>query len=367
MQQPVQSVRALLYDLTTRLGLQGTTTIIASESDPRDAAMFPETTTADVIIGLYYELAGVRGRRGCEVVKMRGCASLPGRHGLSLDEAGAVVYPRLEARVADSPRRGPRSALGDGAPNRAASLPPGAEMPRATFGLPELDALLGGGLTLGASTLLTGSIGVGKTLLGLNLALEGVRRREPTLFLGFRETPDKLLQKADAFEIGADVVAHHLIAALDRTRARRLVIDSIAELEHAVVESSGADRVPNYMSALLAALRSRGVTLLALREAPKAVTQYLEISSDALSVVAENVLHLQVVTFRSEVRRVLTVVKMRFSAFDPTLREFRIAPPESFRVVGPAETGADVLLEIARQYGFTTSPGSGAPVTGSAG
>lgn len=41
VQQSVQSVRALLYDLSTRLGLQGTTTIVASESDPRDRRCFP--------------------------------------------------------------------------------------------------------------------------------------------------------------------------------------------------------------------------------------------------------------------------------------------------------------------------------------
>lgn len=351
--------------------------------------MFPETTTADVIIGLYSELIGVRERRGFEIVKMRGRAPLPGRHGLTLDETGANVYPRLEARVASPRRRGPSAALGDGATDDVPDPAPASEAGRAAFGLPELDALVGGGLSPRTSTLLTGSIGVGKTLLGLNFALEGVRRDEPTLFLGFRETADQLLRKADAFAIGArlraalargggltlqrwepveldaDVVAHHLIVALDRSRARRLIVDSVAELERAVVESSGAERVPNYMAVLLAALRARGVTLLALREAPKAVSAHVEVSADSLSVLAENVLHLQEVTFRNEVRRVLTVVKMRFSSFDPTLREFRIAPPDSFKVVEPAETGADALLGIAQHHGFTAGVRRGASDTAS--
>lgn len=53
-----------------------------------------------------------------------------------------------------------------------------------------------------SSTLLTGSPGTGKTLLGLRFALAGVSRGEPALFLSFRETGEQLLQKAAAFGMG---------------------------------------------------------------------------------------------------------------------------------------------------------------------
>jgi circadian clock protein KaiC len=244
---------------------------------------------------------------------------------------------------------------------------------RATFGLKELDGLLGGGLTRQTSTLLAGSLGTGKTLLGLQFALAGVSIEEPALFLGFRETSEQLIQKADTFglgerlrmavsssggltfqrwepiEVDPDHVATELLAALDRTGARRVVIDSIAELERAVGESSGAARVSNYLAALLAALRTRGVTLLAIKETSKVVTTQLDFSAESLAILAENVLLLQQMAYRGQLHRVLSVLKMRFSSHDYSLREVLIDPPEGIRVLTPDESGLEVLVGLTKQ------------------
>jgi circadian clock protein KaiC len=134
---------------------------------------------------------------------------------------------------------------------------------RASFGLPELDALLDGGLVRDTSTLLAGSVGVGKTAMALHFALAGARAGEPTIYLSFRETIAQLLLRADAFALGPelrraaadggtltflrfapieldpDIMADQLLAVLDRTAARRLVIDSILELERASSRRTG--------------------------------------------------------------------------------------------------------------------------------
>jgi circadian clock protein KaiC len=73
-----------------------------------------------------------------------------------------------------------------------------------------------------------------------------------------------------------DHVATDLLAALEREGVRRVVIDSIAELERAVGESSGSARVSNYLAALLAALRTREVTLLALTEQQAGASEGVE-------------------------------------------------------------------------------------------
>lgn len=116
-----------------------------------------------------------------------------------------------------------------------------------------------------------------------------------------------------------------------------MVIDSIAELERAVGESSGSARVSNYLAALLAALRTRGVTLLAVKETPKVVTTQLDFSADALAILAENVLLVQQLASRGHLHRVLSVLKMRFSTHDHTLREMLIAPPQGIRMLTPGE------------------------------
>lgn len=146
-----------------------------------------------------------------------------------------------------------------------------------------------------------------------------------------------------------DQVATDLLVALEQTGVRRVVIDSIAELERAVGECSGPARVANYLAAVLAVLRSYRVTLLAIKETSKVVTEQLDFSADTLAVLAENVLLLQQVAYRGRLHRVLSVLKMRFSSHDYTLREFLIAAPQGIRVLTPEESGRELLVGLTEQ------------------
>ena len=93
-----QIIRQMLYDWGTSLGLQGITILVTTEGTPRDPATFPEMTTSDVLIGLYFRLRGVRTLRAVEVIKARGSAPLLGQHGLALSDEGIHIFPRLKFR-----------------------------------------------------------------------------------------------------------------------------------------------------------------------------------------------------------------------------------------------------------------------------
>jgi circadian clock protein KaiC len=173
--------RQFLYDIGGRLSTLGATVLVTSEADVRDAALYSEATTADVIIGLAFRLVGVRQRRGLEIAKVRGLAPLPGLHGFALDKTGVTIYPRLEAQVAATAE----SETGGNDALQAVVVQGTRDPSRVGFDLPELDAMLRGGLTRGTRALLVGRIGTGKSLLGLNFALAGVRRDEPTLLVSF--------------------------------------------------------------------------------------------------------------------------------------------------------------------------------------
>ncbi len=355
-----QAARKFLYDVGTTLSILGATTIITSEADPRDPAFFPEATTADVIIGLHFDLLGIRQRRRVEVIKMRGSAPLPGLHGLAISDEGVVVYPRLESRVtlaSQTPLPEPIDLEADESTVSELADTPESRVP---FDLPALDAILSGGLTRATNTLVIGSLGTGKTLLGLHFALAGARRGEPALFLGFRESYRQLLLKTNPFTLGqefratlapgggltllrwppvelnADILATELLAALDRTGAKRLVVDSITELERAAIESGDPRRVENYMAALVEALHRRGVTALFIREVPYEIGWPPDFSSEPTSILAENMLLLRQIEQRGHLYRLVSVQKMRFSAYDSTLwREVKIEVPACIRVLEP--------------------------------
>jgi circadian clock protein KaiC len=378
-----QQARQFLYDVGTTLSVLGATTIITSEADPRDPVFFPEATTGDVILGLRFDLSGVRQWRGIEVIKMRGSAPLDGLHGMALTDEGVVIYPRLETRVAATTAgsRAGELAYGDLSPEALGQVATFEE--RASFGIAELDELLGGGLTRGTSTLVVGSLGTGKTLLSLHFALAGALAGEPTLFLSFRENLALLLLKTLPFELGeqlrralspggnlallrwapvelnADIVAHQVMAQIEAMGARRLVVDSAAELERAVAEADDPHRVDNYLAALVEAMRQRDVTALFTKEIPQTSAPELDFAHNALSVMAENVLLLRQIERHERLIRLLSVIKMRFSSHDTsTVREFVIRAPDSIRFAGlPAE-----LAETLTERG--TAPAEGSPVEG---
>lgn len=358
----LQVSRQMLYDLATGLSLYGITTLVTTEADPRDSIISPEMTTGDMLIGLYFRLQGVRALRSLEVLKARGQAPLLGQHGLMLSDEGIHIFPRLESRL-----RLPASE------KRQAAIPHSALPRRASFGLPALDTALGGGLTRQTSTLLVGSLGTGKTLLALQFALAGVSSGEPAVILSFRQTTEQLLEKADSFvfanqlraalvpgggitiqhwgpiELDPDWIVTLLLEALEQTRACRLVIDSIAELVRAVQETSGRERVHNFLAALLAALRLRHVTLLCIKETSKQTATNLDFSEDELSILAENVVLVQQLACGNQLRRVLSILKMGFSDHDYSLQELQITSPEGIRVLTPRESEAQDLTAVQQK------------------
>lgn len=373
----LQAAREFLYSLGTTLNALGTTTIITSEIDPRDPTFYPEFTTADVIIGLSYQLKGVRQFRGIEIIKSRAAEPIPGLHALTLGNDGVHIYPQLEERTAFESLGGDAQTQGATPPiSRNAAAAPRR---RVNFGIPEFDAMLRGGVAERTSTLLAGSLGTGKTLLSIYFSLSGVRAGEPVVFLGFRETSDQLLQAAEAFDIGpelelamqpsggltfletppiklnADILADRLLNEIDRVGAKRVIIDSVAEIEQSILRGLDPGRLDGYLAALLNALRSRGVTALFIKETDKALTASLELSSDALSVLAENVILLQQLPYDGALHRLLSVVKMRFSDHDASLREFRITSPEGMLVLSPSDRATEPSTRDRRNKSSTST------------
>ncbi len=145
-----------LHDLNVYARMAGCTSLLLTQTDRLGG--HPEYTLVDGVIELALSWVGTRTVRELRVVKLRGAAFLEGPHAYFLDDQGVTVLPRTEARYALPPAGG----LDDGT--------------RRPFGIAALDAMLGGGVVAGTSTMLLGTPGAGKTLLGLTYLAAGARR-----------------------------------------------------------------------------------------------------------------------------------------------------------------------------------------------
>ena len=165
----------------------------------------------------------------------------------------------------------------------------GPDLEKAPTGIPGLDQITGGGLPRGRVTLVAGSAGAGKTLLGLNFLVAGARQYgEPGVLMTFEESEAKValnvrslgfdldeLQRTGllavlAFRVDpSEIVAvgefdfEPLFAVLDdairRVGAKRVVLDTIEVMFGAF----GDDViVRSELSRLVRWLDERGVTVI---------------------------------------------------------------------------------------------------------
>lgn len=315
-----QEMRRIVTAMAGLLAAYEVTTFLLGEYCIDDVDRYPEFAVVDGIVQLARQPLTTRDERYFRVLKLRGSAYQEGQHAFRITRGGLELFPRLVS------------------PKAPKSYEPVLE--RIPTGVSGLDALLGGGLWRGSSTLAIGPTGSGKTILALQFALEGVRRGEGSLYVHFQENPSQLRRTIDslgmnareaeerglkllywsAVELQIDSIIVGIFEQVRRGHVRRLVVDAVGDLATA---ANDAQRLHDYLYALVQYLAVHGVTGLMTFESAGDTGAGLGEAGLRFSYLADNVVALGL-RGEERLRRTVRLVKARNSAHDLDIREFEI-------------------------------------------
>jgi circadian clock protein KaiC len=315
------ALRKVLYDLAGKVAHSEAVVLFLGEYAPEEIEGSPEFSLADGIVQFAYEAREPIDRRWLRVRKLRGAHHLAGKHSFEIGKAGITVYPRLET-VAIAP--GDEPATGG----------------RISSGIAKLDELMGGGPQGRDATAILGPSGSGKTIACLHFVVRGLEQGERCLYVSFQETPSQLREKAASFgwnlagacesgrlaiyhvppgELDLDTIGAAVRAELADGTLRRVAIDSLGELVFASRETA---RFPAFARTLTGSIRAGGASSLITSE-----TTTLGPTAEPLahlSFLFHNVILVRYIEIESEIRRAISVLKMRDSDHAKGVWEFEV-------------------------------------------
>jgi len=118
-----------------------------------------------------------------------------------------------------------------------------------------------------------------------------------------------------------DAVVDRLLRAITDHGVTRLCFDGLHGFRH---HAEYPERTRAVFSALAAELMRRGITAVYTLETSHLVGATIEVPIDGVSALAENIIVLRHVQHRTQLYRLLSILKLRDSGYDPSVREFKI-------------------------------------------
>ena len=315
------TVRTELFRIASGLKALGVTAIMTAErtEDYGPIARFGvEEFIADNVMILRNVLEGETRRRTIEILKFRGCDHQKGEYPFTIVPDGGIIVIPLSAM----------------------QLSMKSSAVRISSGNPQLDEMCGGGLFRDSVTLVSGATGTGKTLTVTQFLQGGANAGERCLLLAFEESRDQLVRNATGWGFDFDqmerdgmlrVVCDYpdvfgledwlvtIQAAIRDFKPRRVALDSLSALEH--VGTAKAFR--EFVIGLTSFIKHQEITGL-FTSTTASLMGGDSITETHISTLTDSIVLLRYVEMFGEMKRGLTVLKMRGSAHDKAIREFTI-------------------------------------------
>jgi circadian clock protein KaiC len=283
-------------------------------------------------------------RRRMRVLKYRGRRYRGGYHDFVIDTGGIRVFPRLVSAEHRS--------------NFKRETVPIDNIP--------LNQLLGGGFERGASNLILGPAGTGKSLLTLSFVQAAIKRGESAAMFIFDEelgllferskglgidlqgmvdTGRLVIEQIDAAELTPGEFSERVRVCVEKYGARTVVIDSLNGYQAAMPEEQA---LILHMHELLQYLNRQGSTTF-LTVAQHGLVGDMKSPVD-VTYLADTVILLRYFEALGRVRRAISIVKKRTGHHEDTIREFMISN-EGFTLGEPLTAFQGVLRGVPSLVG----------------
>jgi circadian clock protein KaiC len=354
------SPRDTFHVLAEALQREGLTAVMAVEVPAHEEARLTATRheefVADSIIVLRLETAHRAATRSLEIVKSRGHDFQMGRHTFRIENGrGIHVYRRVQA---------PRGVEREEAAAYDVSR-------RIASGTPGLDPLLGGGIWPGATVLVVGISGVGKSVMGLQYLAEGARAGERCLMVTLDEPTAQVVRNAGTLgidlqqqidrgltrvwydspqELEIDRHFAQLEEMVETFRPQRVVIDSLSTYGSAVSGRGFRD----FLHACVALMKQHQISAVYNHENPEMLGMTSMMGDLTVSSLVDTIILMNWVELGDTFRLGLTVAKMRGSPIIRSTHECEIVDGAGLRVLPRPIEGVAPVMPFAAYYGLVS-------------
>jgi circadian clock protein KaiC len=341
------NVRRELHRISAALKQLDVTAVITSERDDDYGAVSRhgmEEFVTDNVVLVRNVLEDEKRRRTIEILKLRGTNHQKGEYPFSVNERGIIVIPLSAIQLKQ----------------KSSNL-------RITSGNAELDAMCGGGFFRDSIVLVSGATGTGKTLMVTAFTAGGIEKGERCLTFCFEESREQFFRNARGWGFDFEELERkghlrvvtdypeimpledHLIRMkliIDEFKPNRVAVDSLSALERV----SGNRGFREFVIGLTAFIKHQEMAGLFTSTTPTLLGG-TSVTEAHISTICDSIILLRYVEIYGEMRRGLTVLKMRGSAHDKEIKEFTIDGSgmhlgKSFRNISGIISGNPVQLPV---------------------